>query len=85
MMKKRTVCYLLKKAAIVFLTLLLVTLLSFLLMRLSPVDPATAYVTRNSAIVTQQQIEEALRSPPPERLFEHGVQLPVAGQSPGNV
>lgn len=58
-MKKRTVCYLLKKAAIVFLTLLLVTLLSFLLMRLSPVDPATAYVTRNSAIVTQQQIEEA--------------------------
>ena len=35
--------------------------------------------------ICPQQIEEALRSPPPERLFEHGVQLPVAGQSPGNV
>ena len=28
-------------------------------MRLSPIDPATAYVKRNSAVVTQEQIDEA--------------------------
>lgn len=37
----------------------LVSLLSFLLMRLSPIDPAVAYVMRSSAIVTTDQIEEA--------------------------
>lgn len=37
----------------------LVSLLSFLLMRLSPIDPTAAYVMRSSAIVTQDQIEEA--------------------------
>ncbi len=40
-------------------TLLLVTLFSFLLMRLSPIDPAEAYVKRNSAMVTQEQIDAA--------------------------
>lgn len=51
--------YILRKLAVVVLTLLLVTLLSFLLMRLSPIDPATAYVKRNSAIVSEEQIEQA--------------------------
>lgn len=48
-----------KKLLEIVLTLLIVTLLSFLLMRLSPVDPATAYVKRNRPIVTQEQIDEA--------------------------
>ena len=51
--------YIGKKLLEVILTLLVVTFLSFLLMRLSPIDPATAYVTRNTAIVTQEQIEAA--------------------------
>lgn len=41
------------------LSIIFVTVLSFLLMRLSPIDPATAYVMRSSAIVTQKQIDEA--------------------------
>lgn len=41
------------------LTLFLVSILSFLLMRLSPVDPAEAYVKRHTAIVTDAQIEAA--------------------------
>lgn len=40
-------------------TLLLVTMLSFLLMRLSPVDPAEAYAKRKSPVVTQSQIDKA--------------------------
>jgi len=40
-------------------SVLIVTILSFLLMRLSPIDPATAYVMRTTAIVTDEQIEEA--------------------------
>ena len=48
-----------KKAFEIFLTLFVVTLLSFLLMRLSPIDPATAYVKRNCAVVTQEQIDAA--------------------------
>lgn len=51
--------YIVRRIVIVFFTLFIVTLLSFLLMRLSPIDPATAYVKRNSAIVTEEQIEEA--------------------------
>ncbi|MDF3002057.1 MAG: binding-protein-dependent transport system inner rane component [Bacillota bacterium] len=50
--------YIVRKFAEILLTLLIVTFLSFLLMRLSPIDPATAYVTRNTAHVTQTQIED---------------------------
>ena len=57
-MVQRTRRYLIRRV-VVLLTLFVVTLLSFLLMRLSPIDPATAYVKRNSAIVTQEQIDEA--------------------------
>jgi len=49
--------YIFKKSLEVILTLLIVTLLSFLLMRLSPVDPAIAYVKRNTPIVTEEQIQ----------------------------
>lgn len=49
----------LRKLLEVALTLLLVTMLSFLLMRLSPVDPAEAYAKRKSPIVTEAQIEKA--------------------------
>lgn len=58
-MPRQTARYLGRKLAMVLLTLFLVTLLSFLLMRLSPVDPATAYVKRHSAIATEEQIEAA--------------------------
>ena len=58
-MAQRTRRYLIRRAVVVLLTLFAVTLLSFLLMRLSPIDPATAYVKRNSAVVTQEQIDEA--------------------------
>lgn len=58
-MPRQTARYLGRKLAVVLLTLFLVTLLSFLLMRLSPVDPATAYVKRHSAIATEEQIEAA--------------------------
>lgn len=58
-MVQRTRRYLIRRVVVVLLTLFVVTLLSFLLMRLSPIDPATAYVKRNSAIVTQEQIDEA--------------------------
>lgn len=58
-MRKTIVSYILKSLLIIILTLLFVTLLSFFLMRMSPVDPATAYVMRNSAIVTDEQIEKA--------------------------
>lgn len=44
---------------VMVLSIIFVSLLSFVLMRLSPIDPATAYVMRSSAIVTQEQIEEA--------------------------
>ena len=57
-MAQRTRRYLIRRVTVVLLTLFVVTLLSFLLMRLSPVDPATAYVKRNSAVVTQEQIDE---------------------------
>lgn len=58
-MKNDMLQYVLKKAAEIILTLLIVTLLSFLLMRLSPIDPATAYVKRNTPIVTEEQIQVA--------------------------
>ena len=74
-MAQRTRRYLIRRAVVVLLTLFVVTLLSFLLMRLSPIDPATAYVKRNSAIVTQEQIDEArvmlgLDKPLPVQYFD---------------
>lgn len=45
-----------KRFAEVALTILFVTFLSFLLMRLSPIDPATAYAKRNTPNPTQEQI-----------------------------
>lgn len=41
----------------ILVTFLVVTLLSFLLMRLSPVDPATAYAKRSTVNPTVEQIE----------------------------
>lgn len=49
--------YVLKKVAELVFTLFFVTLLSFLLMRLSSVDPATAYAKRMVGNPTQEQIE----------------------------
>lgn len=58
-MKKNILQYTIKKGTEIVMTLLFVTLLSFLLMRLSPVDPATAYAKRNNPIVTEDQIQSA--------------------------
>lgn len=49
--------YILRKSAELLFTLLFVTLLSFLLMRLSSVDPATAYAKRMVGNPTMEQIE----------------------------
>ncbi len=51
--------YVSRRISVMIFSLLFVTLLSFMLMRLSPVDPAAAYVMRNSPIVTDEQIAEA--------------------------
>ncbi|MGL5437654.1 MAG: ABC transporter permease [Lachnospiraceae bacterium] len=56
---KEKLRFILNKALSALVTLLLVTLFSFLLMRLSPIDPAEAYVKRNSALVTEERIEAA--------------------------
>lgn len=58
-MPRQTARYLGRKLAVILPTLFFATLLSFLLMRLSPVDPATAYIKRHSAIATEEQIEAA--------------------------
>lgn len=59
MSRKESIRFLMQKLFTALFTLLLVTLFSFLLMRLSPIDPAEAYVKRNSAMVTQEQIDAA--------------------------
>ncbi len=59
MKRKDVLRYIIQKIFAAIFTLLLVTLFSFLLMRLSPIDPAEAYVKRNSAMVTQEQIDTA--------------------------
>lgn len=58
-MKTNRVSQISKKIIEIVITLFIVTLLSFLLMRLSPIDPATAYVKRNTPIVTEAQIQDA--------------------------
>lgn len=47
-----------KRIIEVAFTIFFVTFLSFLLMRLSPIDPATAYAKRNTPNPTQEQIAE---------------------------
>ena len=57
MMKKDMGKYALRKVVELIFTLLFVTLLSFLLMRLSSVDPATAYAKRMIGNPSPEQIE----------------------------
>lgn len=47
-----------KRTMEVILTIIFVTFLSFLLMRLSPIDPATAYAKRHTPNPTKEQIAE---------------------------
>lgn len=56
-MKQNMKIYILKKLIELIFTLFFVTLLSFLLMRLSSVDPATAYAKRMIGSPTTEQIE----------------------------
>lgn len=55
--KRERYTFLLQKIVAAVATMFLVTLFSFVLMRLSPIDAAEAYVKRNSAMVTQAQID----------------------------
>ena len=57
-MKRDMRKYILRKLVELIFTLLFVTLLSFLLMRLSSVDPATAYAKRMIGNPTAEQIEK---------------------------
>ena len=57
-MKRDMRKYILRKLVELVFTLLFVTLLSFLLMRLSSVDPATAYAKRMIGNPTAEQIEK---------------------------
>ncbi|WP_077612811.1 ABC transporter permease [Clostridium sp. Marseille-P2415] len=57
-MKREMKKYILQKLIELLFTLLLVTLLSFLLMRLSSVDPATAYAKRMIGNPTAEQIDK---------------------------
>ena len=57
-MKRDMRKYILRKLIELIFTLLFVTLLSFLLMRLSSVDPATAYAKRMIGNPTAEQIEK---------------------------
>ena len=57
-MKRNMRKYILRKLVELIFTLLFVTLLSFLLMRLSSVDPATAYAKRMIGNPTAEQIEK---------------------------
>jgi len=57
-MKRDMRKYILRKLVELIFTLLFVTLLSFLLMRLSSVDPATAYAKRMIGNPTEEQIEK---------------------------
>ncbi|MGL6197776.1 MAG: ABC transporter permease [Lachnospiraceae bacterium] len=56
-MKESTKRYIRRKIIELLFTLFFVTLLSFLLMRVSSVDPATAYAKRNIGNPTAEQIE----------------------------
>lgn len=49
---------LLRRVFELIFTFLIVSMLSFALMRLSPVDPATAYAVRNMSTPTPEQIEQ---------------------------
>ena len=47
-MKRGTRVFILKKALELLLTLFIVTMISFILMQLSPIDAAEAYARRNA-------------------------------------
>ena len=63
-MAQRTRRYLIRRVIVVLLTLFVVTLLSFLLMRLSPIDPATAYV------IDEARVMLGLDKPLPVQYFD---------------
>lgn len=60
-LKNEIIRFSLKKSAEILLTLAFVTMLSFVLMRVTPIDAATAYVQRNTKLITEEQIREVRR------------------------
>lgn len=60
-MKRGTRVFILKKALELLLTLLIVTMISFILMQLSPIDAAEAYARRNAfAIMLHHALPQAV-------------------------
>ena len=55
-MKRGTRVFILKKALELLLTLLIVTMISFILMQLSPIDAAEAYARRNAFAITPESL-----------------------------
>ncbi|PYG90258.1 peptide/nickel transport system permease protein [Ruminiclostridium sufflavum DSM 19573] len=55
-MKKSTGIFIGKKTGELFLTLVIVTMISFVLMQFSPIDAATAYARRNAFAITPDTI-----------------------------
>ena len=56
-MSRGTQVFIIRKFLEVILTVLIVTMISFGLMKLSPVDAATAYLQRNQTPVTTENLE----------------------------
>lgn len=57
-MKRGTLIYILKKIAEIILTVFIVTVLSFVMMKISPVDAAEAYAQRNNIFNNEEAIED---------------------------
>ena len=55
-MKRGTRVFILKKALELLLTLFIVTMISFILMQLSPIDAAEAYARRNAFAITPESL-----------------------------
>lgn len=56
-LSRGTQVFIIRKFLEVILTVLIVTIISFGLMKLSPVDAATAYLQRNQTPVTAENLE----------------------------
>ncbi|MBO6231602.1 MAG: hypothetical protein J6O50_13665 [Ruminiclostridium sp.] len=57
-MTRGTVVFILRKILEVILTVLIVTVISFVLVQLSPVDAAEAYLQRNQTPITAETLEK---------------------------
>lgn len=71
-LRRGTRRFIVRKGVELVLTILIVTMISFILMRLSPIDPATAYVRRTFTSMDENDIAE--------KRIEMGLNKPLAVQ-----